>query len=79
MIKLRLRYQAGQFIPITPLDNLAEGEEIEVEWHQDASFDTIRAMLAKSAGAWADLEGIEEFLDSMRQQWDEEWQQRLNS
>jgi predicted DNA-binding antitoxin AbrB/MazE fold protein len=79
MVKLRLRYEGGQLIPLTPLIGLSEGEEIEVEWHVDSSFGTIQAMLAKSAGAWADLEDIEEFLDTMRQQWDEEWQQRLNS
>ena len=80
MLKLKLRYEDGHFIPLDTITGLEDGDEIEVQWDAAPQVDTdIDAMLDRTAGMWADLDGIEELMQSIRQMWDEEWQHRLGS
>jgi predicted DNA-binding antitoxin AbrB/MazE fold protein len=79
MASIRARYENGHFVPLEPVDDLQDGEEVEVTVTRLPSRDAIQEMLDRTRGLWADIEGIEEFLDEMRRRWDEEWQQRLNS
>jgi predicted DNA-binding antitoxin AbrB/MazE fold protein len=79
MATLRLRYQEGQLIPLEPLPDLRDGDEIEVEWSLVPSDEEIDAMLDQTRGMWADLEDIEPFIEEARARWDQEWQDRLAS
>lgn len=80
MTTLRLRYEHGQLIPLEDIPGLSEGDEIEVEWKSTSTAsENIDDILARTAGLWADIEGIEDYLAGIRQQWDEEWKQWLSS
>lgn len=79
---LRLRYENGLFIPLEAVEGIQDGQEIVVlDWKPAARKAELRDMLDRSRGAWSgpEFDGIEEFLAEARRQWDEEWQQRLNS
>ena len=79
MAILRLRYENGHFVPLETVEGLQEGDEIQAQRTRLPSRTAIREMLDRTAGLWADVEGIEEFLEKARTEWDEEWQQRLSS
>ncbi|MCI0708765.1 MAG: antitoxin family protein [Chloroflexi bacterium] len=80
MVKLRVRYVNGQFVPLEPVHGLQDGDEIVVEYITPAStIEMLDETLRRTAGMWADIEGIEDYLNTVRQQWDEEWQRRLKS
>ena len=79
MTIIRLRYENGQLIPLDPLPDLHDGDEIEVELrHPDESGD-LKAMLDRTRGLWADWEDVEAGLDDARSKWDQAWQERLSS
>ena len=79
MAILRLRYENGHFVPLDTIEGIQEGAEIRVEWQPPVEQDAIDEMLDRTAGLWADLDGIEDLINDARSKWDAEWQQRLNS
>jgi len=79
MAMLRLRYENGHFIPLDPVTDLQEGQEIQVEWKPLPTREAILEMLDRTAGLWANLDNIEELLADARAKWDEEWFNRLSS
>jgi predicted DNA-binding antitoxin AbrB/MazE fold protein len=86
MVSLKLRYEDGKLIPLDPIPDLKEGEEIEVEWQPSPSLppsdadDEILAMLERTQGLWADDgEEIAKFIDDAREKWDQAWQDKLSS
>lgn len=69
MVNLRLRYENGLFIPLDPVLDIAEGQEVLVNLqkaHQATELDT---MLDRTRGLWADSDrdGIEDMLAENRQ------------
>jgi len=86
MVSLRLRYENGRFLPLEPVQGVQDGQEITVHW-DDATSPTppedrraaILAMLDRTAGLWADIEGIEELMADSRQQWKVDWGERLRA
>jgi hypothetical protein len=68
-MKLRLRYEAGHFIPLDTLPDFKEGDivqaEIEVtnlgEWNMDALMEDLN----RTAGMWADLPEVEGFINEL--------------
>jgi predicted DNA-binding antitoxin AbrB/MazE fold protein len=79
MASLRLRYQKGVLIPLDPLPDLKDGDEIEVDLVPASEHNDIKAMLDQTRGLWADWDGVEESLDEAREKWDEAWRGRLSS
>ena len=81
MATIRLRYENGHFIPLDEVPDLEEGMEIEAELVIPAEdrAKVIKAMLDRTRGIWADVEGLEEAIEEARTIWDEEWRDRLNS
>jgi predicted DNA-binding antitoxin AbrB/MazE fold protein len=55
MAILRLRYENGQFVPLDPVPELTDGDEIQVEWSPPAvSQQSLEEMLDRTRGLWAD-------------------------
>jgi predicted DNA-binding antitoxin AbrB/MazE fold protein len=80
MAKLRVRYENGQFVPMEPVQGLQDGDEFEIEYTpHEITPESQMETLKRTAGMWADVEGIKEYLESVRQQWDDEWQRRISS
>lgn len=79
MATVRLRYQNGQFIPLDPVTNLHEGDEVLAEIQEIPDDHAITEMLNRTRGLWADWDGVEEYIEEARAKWDEEWQDRLSS
>lgn len=79
MASLRLRYEHGQFVPLEPVQDIHEGDELEIQWKplRQPSPDEINQMLDQTAGLWADVDGIEQIFDEQRAIWDEEWRNWL--
>ena len=61
MATIRLRYENGHFIPLDEVPDLEEGTEIEAELVIPAEdrAKVIKAMLDRTRGIWADVEGLE--------------------
>jgi predicted DNA-binding antitoxin AbrB/MazE fold protein len=79
MTSLRLRYENGILIPLDPLPDLKDGDEIEVEWSQEIAIGEPGEMLNRTRGLWADWDCVEQAIDDAREKWDNEWQDRLTS
>ncbi|MBZ0308931.1 MAG: antitoxin family protein [Anaerolineae bacterium] len=80
MARLRLRYENGHFVPLDPLPEIQEGEEIVVEVRQEEAQNEIDKMLDQTAGMWADIaDEMEAYLQDAREKWDKEWFDNLPS
>ena len=67
MTTLRLRYKNGYLIPLAPLPDLKDGDEIEVEWQLVSESADLTTVLERTRGLWADWEGIEQLIDDARE------------
>lgn len=80
MDSLRLRYEDGRFVPLNPVPDLEEGEEIEVlAWSYAPSGETLDAALERTRGLWADWDGIEDLLADARDKWEQAWRSSQSS
>lgn len=73
METLKLRYENGRFVPLTPISDIEEGQEIEVTYQAPPQGD-YDAMLDRTRGSWSDLDEIEDFLADARAKWLQAWQ-----
>lgn len=79
MAVVRLRYQSGNFVPLDPVPDLHEGDEVEVELKHTIASNDVAAMLDRTRGLWSDWEDIEDLIDDARTHWDQAWQDSLSS
>ena len=63
MTTIRLRYENGYLIPLDPLPDLKDGDEIEAAITPIApplTAGAVQAMLEATRGIWADMDGLEQ-------------------
>ena len=79
MVAIRARYVNGNLVPLTPIQTLQEGDEVEIYLDQpndEVSPEAVKASLDKSRGIWADADDIETAIQQARERWDAEWRTR---
>jgi len=79
MATFRLRYEKGHLIPIDPLPDMNDGDEIEVVLPSQPSREAVVEMLDRTRGLWAEWDDIEALIDDGRAKWDESWQKKIAS